>query len=253
MIDLIFIAVVALLASALTLISGFGLGTLMLPVFAVFFSIEVAVTITAVVHLLNNVFKFSLLYKSIDKQVLMRFGIPGIAGAFAGAFALRGLGEVQDIMIAGQAYYPIKLSIGLLMIFFALTEIFPAMLRLQLGKKYLVGGGLLSGFFGGLSGHQGALRSIFLIKLNLSKEAFIATGVAVALLVDLTRIPVYFHYQKATIDNQSAIAAGVATVAAFAGAWFGKKVIPKITIRFVQLTVGIAMILLALGLIFNVI
>lgn len=37
-------------------------------------------------------------------------------------------------------------------------------------------GGLLSGFFGGLSGNQGALRSAFLLKAGLSKEAFIATG-----------------------------------------------------------------------------
>jgi acyl-CoA reductase-like NAD-dependent aldehyde dehydrogenase len=42
---------------------------------------------------------------------------------------------------------------------------------------YLPVGGLLSGFFGGLSGHQGALRSVFLLRAGLTKESFIATGV----------------------------------------------------------------------------
>ena len=46
---------------------------------------------------------------------------------------------------------------------------------------FLAAGGLLSGFLGGLSGHQGALRSAFLIKCGLSKEVFIASGVVIAL------------------------------------------------------------------------
>jgi uncharacterized membrane protein YfcA len=59
----------ALAASLLTLISGFGLGTLLLPVFALFFPLELAVGMTAVVHLLNNLFKFGLLWRAVDRQV----------------------------------------------------------------------------------------------------------------------------------------------------------------------------------------
>ena len=47
----------ALAVSGLTLFSGFGLGTLLMPVFAIFFPIEIAVAMTAVVHLANNLFK----------------------------------------------------------------------------------------------------------------------------------------------------------------------------------------------------
>lgn len=46
----------------------------------------------------------------------------------------------------------------------------------------------MSGFFGGLSGNQGAFRSAFLIKAGLSKDAYIATGVVAAVIVDLTRL-----------------------------------------------------------------
>ncbi len=38
----------------------------------------------------------------------------------------------------------------------------------------------MTGFFGGLSGMQGAMRSAFLAKSGLGKEAFIATGAVIA-------------------------------------------------------------------------
>ena len=47
--------------AALTLLAGFGLGTLLLPAFAIFFPAEIAVAMVAVVHALNNLFKLALL------------------------------------------------------------------------------------------------------------------------------------------------------------------------------------------------
>jgi len=61
-------------------------------------------------------------------------------------------------------------------------------------RRYLPLGGVLSGFFGGLSGHQGALRSAFLIRCGLSQEAFVATGIVAACLVDLARLAVYARH-----------------------------------------------------------
>ncbi|WP_324712199.1 hypothetical protein [Flavobacterium columnare] len=55
--DYIIICIVAFIGAGLTLFSGFGLGTLLLPVFGLFFPIEIAITLTALVHFLNNVFK----------------------------------------------------------------------------------------------------------------------------------------------------------------------------------------------------
>ena len=50
----VIIAVTSVFASLLTYISGFGLGTLLLPVFSLFFDIEVAIAATAIVHLFNK-------------------------------------------------------------------------------------------------------------------------------------------------------------------------------------------------------
>ena len=78
----------AFLAAGLTMYSGFGLGTLMLPVFALFFPIEMAVVATALVHGANNVFKVSLLGRHADREVVLKFGITAIVAAVFGAMAL---------------------------------------------------------------------------------------------------------------------------------------------------------------------
>jgi uncharacterized membrane protein YfcA len=249
--SLVVIIIVSLLASALTLISGFGLGTLLLPVFAIFFPIEVAVAMTAIVHVLNNIFKFGLLWRSVNRDVLFRFGLPGIVGAFLGAQVLLLLGDVAPWHVGSFQLEPIKTIIGLLMVFFALTELFPKILAFSFSGKHLVFGGAISGFFGGLSGHQGALRSMFLIKVGMAKEVYIATGVAIALLVDFTRIPVYFSKMGSGNVAEQWLPITAATLAAFAGALVGKRLIPKITLRTVHILVGVLMIAMGIALIFN--
>ena len=79
------ISIAAIIASGLTLFSGFGLGTLLMPVFAIFFPVEIAIALTAIVHFLNNLFKFILVGKFTDKGVVLRFGLPAAIFAFFGA------------------------------------------------------------------------------------------------------------------------------------------------------------------------
>ncbi len=74
---------------------------------------------------------------------------------------------------------------------FAALELSPSFSKAALDRKWLALGGVVSGFFGGLSGHQGAVRSMFLIKAGLEKEAFVATGIVPAVMVDVSRMLVY--------------------------------------------------------------
>lgn len=235
----ILIAVVAFFASLLTLFSGFGLGTILTPVFGLFFPIHVAVALTGIVHLLNNLFKFTLLGNNVSLPLALRFGIPSVIGGIIGAFILTKLSHLQPLtswQCCGKTMEisPLKLVIAVLMIFFALMEIIPALKTLNFAKRYLTLGGLLSGFFGGLSGHQGALRSAFLVNYGLAKEQFIATGVIIACMVDLTRLPVYFsRFQAQSLLDQWPLLL-IATLSAFAGAWIGSRFIKKITLEIVQ-------------------
>jgi uncharacterized membrane protein YfcA len=247
------VSLAAFLASGLTLFSGFGLGTLLLPVMALFFPINLAIALTAVVHFLNNLFKLALLGRHADRAVLWRFGPPAIAAAFLGAQVLQWLSHLKPWL----AYHflglelhlmPVNLVVAGLMVFFALFELMPQFAKISIGRQYLPLGGLLSGFFGGLSGHQGALRSAFLVKAGLTKESFIATGVVLSLMVDIPRILVYsvnFHLLKLEETN---LLLAAAVVAAFAGAFLGNLLVKKITLRFIQVMVALMLFAIAVAL-----
>ena len=88
MIATIALAVFAFCVSLLTLFSGFGLGTLLMPAFALFLPVEVAVASTAVVHAANNLFKAGLLAGQAERGLIVRFGLPALAASFAGALLL---------------------------------------------------------------------------------------------------------------------------------------------------------------------
>src|SRR5512135_582899 len=88
----------AFLASGLTLFSGFGLGTLLLPVMALFFPVGLAIALTAVVHLFNNLFKLALLGRHADRGAVLRFGLPAIVASFLGARTLIWLAGLQPML-----------------------------------------------------------------------------------------------------------------------------------------------------------
>ena len=243
---------VAFIISGLTLFSGFGLGTVLMPVFAIFFPVYIAVTLTAIVHLFNNLFKFVLLGRHADKAAIIRFGLPAIFSALLGAWALFWLAGFKPLLhyqFSGYLFQitPVKLVVAVLMLFFSLFEVLPRFSKVSFEKRYLPLGGILSGFFGGLSGHQGALRSVFLIKCGLSKESFIATGVVISCLVDISRIFVYSAYFPSIIKGNNLLLI-FATLSAFLGAFIGNRLIKKVTMRLIQLIVAIMLIMIAIGL-----
>ena len=251
--EYILIPIVALLASALTFFSGFGLGTLLLPAFALFFPVDVAIALTAIVHFLNNAFKFVLVRKHINWKIALQFGLPALFFSFIGAFLLDKITNANiltEYTLNNKVFQItlMKIIVAVLLIFFALFELIPKLKNLQFPEKYLPIGGILSGFFGGLSGHQGALRSAFLTKVGLSKEAFIATGVIIACMIDVSRMSVYFTNISKVKDSLNLNLIFVATLAAFIGVYFGNKLVKKITINTIQKIVAFMIIVFAIGL-----
>jgi len=249
------VCLVALFASGLTLFSGFGLGTLLLPAFALFFPVEIAVGATAVVHLCNNLFKLGVVGRYARPRVVLLFGLPALAGAFAGAWLLVRLAGLPDLVqysIGGRSFAvsPVKLAIAALILVFSVLELAPAGKRLSAPPALLPLGGLISGFFGGLSGHQGALRSAFLLQCGLSKEAYIGTGVVCAVLVDLARLTTYGSMLSLAALRESGADRLIvaATLSAFAGAFVGVRLMKKVTLAGVQRLVGVLLILLSFAL-----
>lgn len=244
-----YIVITAFFASLLTLYSGFGLGTILMPVVAIFFPVAVAVALTAFVHLLNNLFKLALLWRKIDRDVVIRFGLPAMVMTVPGALLLGVLSDLpysHDYMLAGMAatITPVKFLVGLLLIIFATAEWLPVFKNLNLPRKTFPIGGALSGFFGGLSGHQGAFRSAFLIRAGLDKDQFVASNAAIASLVDITRLVVYGLNVELLLSEVDPWLLGAASFAAFASVLGGTIGLKKITIGAIQkLVVGTLYIL----------
>lgn len=256
--EIIIICLTALAGSALTFFSGFGLGTVLLPVFGLFFPIETAVTMTAIVHFANNLFKLGLTWRDADREVVIKFGLLSFAGAIAGAILLTAVSQMGSLFqywLGNEMFVvtPAGLIIGILLIFFALFDIMPGTRRIEIHPKYLPYGGVLSGFFGGLSGHQGALRTTFLIRAGLSKESFIATGVMIACIVDISRLTVYFPMMKESFTGSEGGLLTAAVFSAFAGALAGNKLLKKITIHSLEKFIAVLLIvfgvLLAAGIV----
>lgn len=250
--EIFIVCLAAFLTAILTFFSGFGLGTIMTPVFIIFFPVDLAIALTGVVHFFNNLFKLVLVGKNAKKPILIRFGIPAIIAAFAGAWVLLNITDLAPLFsyeLAGRTLtvYPLSFIVGLVLLFFAVIELLPFFDKLEFNQSKLPLGGVLSGFFGGLSGHQGALRSAFLIKAGLTKEAFIGTSVVIACFIDFTRLSVYATRfgQAGLVENLTLVVA--ATLSAIIGAYLGNKLLKKITLKFLQRFVAAMLVLISLA------
>jgi len=252
------ICTVALAVSGLTLFSGFGLGTLLMPVFALFFPVEVAVAATAMVHLANNLFKAALFGKQADAGIVARFALPAALAAMLGAMLLSQLSGMPPIMryTLGNHLFTVtwlKSAIGVLIMGFSLAELWPGLKKLSFPPQYIPIGGIISGFFGGLSGHQGALRTAFLLRAGLSKETLIGTMILSAIVVDISRMLVYgatfFTRDFAVMQAGGGfglVAAGA--LAVFVGTFTASRFLKKMTLHSVQTLVGALLLLLAVAL-----
>jgi len=212
------ICLAALLVAALVLMSGFGLGTLLTPLFVLFYDIKIAVLLVAIVHFSNNLFKLGLFFRHLDWAILKRFGAISIAGAFVGS-----------LLQAELESETLKIGLGILLIILGIVEFLPPRISWRLPKKLDPLGGFLSGLLGGVLGNQGAVRSAYLLNYSLSKEAFVATATIIACLIDVTRIPIYL------MNYHSEIAVAwpylIATIlSAFVGTLIGKWLLDIVTL-----------------------
>ncbi len=257
--ELVLIALVASLAAVVTLLSGFGLGSIVLAVFMLLFEAPVAVAAAAVVHLANNIFKLVLVGRWADRRVVVGFGVPAVVGAMVGAAGLLAMSTMPAIAryeLFGheRRITVVKLVIGLLILVFALLDLAGVLGRWAIPRRWMALGGLLSGFFGGLSGHQGALRSITLLRLGLDKERYIGTTSVCSLMVDLVRLGVYASGAAFFAKDLSGLGAaqGGPVLAAIGGALVGsivgRRLVPRVSMAAIHRMVGIFLITLGIAL-----
>jgi uncharacterized protein len=172
--------VVAVLSGATASVVGFGIGSMLTPLLASRYDASVAVAAVTLPHALATAVRCWRLRANIDRKVLVQFGLLSAAGAFVGALLYTRLGP--SILTA---------ILGGLLLLTATAQLTGWTKRWQPRGPLVAIFGLLSGFFGGVAGNQGGLRSAALTAFRLTPASFVATATATGLLVDAARTPVY--------------------------------------------------------------
>ena len=229
----VLVTAVAALAGGIAAIAGFGVGSLLTPLLALRFDTKLAVALVSVPHLIGSAARFAGLWRRVDRRILIRFGILSAGGGLAGA------------LLNARANSPLlTLVFALLLLVAGASSLFGLAERLRFGRKTAWIAGGLSGLFGGLVGNQGGIRSAALLGFDIEKESFVATATAIALVVDLARMPIYIARQH------EAMAAAwlpmlLATAGVLAGTLAGVTLLRRIPEHIFRRAVGI--LVLALG------
>jgi uncharacterized protein len=191
----IIIFITAFIASVIAFLSGFGFLTLVMPVLALFLPIPLAIAITALAHLIHTIVKLLFTVRFINYHITLRFGLVALLFAIPGTFFLRYISTLEPLYTYHIASVPIhitllKITVGIILLLVVAMEN-----RKQLFNAFrtLFPCAAISGFIGGLTGNQGAFRSLFLINQGLDIKTYIATGAAISLIVDVVRLVFYMH------------------------------------------------------------
>jgi uncharacterized membrane protein YfcA len=176
----VLLVALSVLAGAIAAVAGFGIGSVLTPALALSVGTKVAVALVAIPHFAATALRLWVLRRSIDRGVLVTFGLASAAGGLGGA-----------LLHSFLASPVLGIVLGLLLVFGGLSELLGLARRFRVRRIYAIAGGALSGLFGGLVGNQGGIRSAALLRFDLRPQALIATATASALLVDVARVPVY--------------------------------------------------------------
>jgi uncharacterized membrane protein YfcA len=202
-------------AAALTVPAGFGLATMITPVVFLWLEPHEAVAVVGIVHGSHNAWKLKVLRSSVDYSAVRRYGWAMVVGALIGA-ALNTAVEAD----------PLLLIVGVALVVLPLLSISERWTNVRLPDAEDRIGGFGSGFFGGLTGHQGALRAMFLQKRLPNKTEYAATAAVLALVVDVTRVPVYVALEGWQILDAGWLIVGL-VLAAVLGVQLGKRWLKK--------------------------
>ncbi len=229
---------VTLIAAALTVPAGFGLATMLTPVVLFWLPPHEAIAVVAIIHGAHNAWKLKLLKSNIDYTAIKRYGWALILGAVIGAFL--------------HSYIPsdpLLLLVGVALIILPILSVTERWTNFRLPESEDRIGGFGSGFFGGLTGHQGALRAMFLQKRLPDKVSYAATASLLALAVDLTRIPIYLAFEGRTIVDEYVLISAL-VLSAIVGVNLGKIWLTKW--KQSKIRVGILIAIVASGLLYIV-
>jgi hypothetical protein len=179
--EILYISLLTFLAATVGTITGFGTSTVMIPVLVIFSPPVEAIFLVSIIHFFGDVWKVLLFRQGFNLRLVLLFGLFGLAASYVGATI--SLGANEQILLR---------LLGVFLAGYAAFLIFNAKFKIPANSAAALSGGALSGFFAGMFGIGGAVRSMFLSAYNLPKAVYLATAGAIGIMIDSSRIITYF-------------------------------------------------------------
>jgi uncharacterized protein len=229
--NILWFYVLSLVAEILGTIGGFGSSVFFVPFANIFFDFHVVLGITAIFHLSSNLSKIYLFREGLDKQLLLKMGIPSVIFVILGGY-----------LSSGFSSGILQLTLGIFLVVLSLLFLVKDKLIIRKGNTEIIGGGALSGFVAGLLGTGGAIRGLTLAAFNMEKSVFVATSAAIDMAIDTTRTFVYWDAGYLTYEILWYIP--VLLLIGFVGSWLGQKILVYIPqTRFKQFSLILVLLI----------
>ncbi len=234
MIFQLLVGLVAAIAGGIATISGFGIGSLLTPLLAFKVGTGIAIAGVSMAHFFGTLLRFILWRKHVNKQLLLSFGLTSAVGGLIGAL-------LHNVLFNTI----LTIIFGLLLLFAGIMGLTGLSEKLRFRGAAAWIAGVLSGFFGGLVGNQGGIRSASMLGFKLNQKEFVATATAIALMVDVARMPVYISFQgKQLLDIWELIL--IATIGVFIGTIAGSWVLIKIPEKLFKKVISAIILLIGI-------
>ena len=229
--ELIYLTVLTLIAATIGTMTGFGTSTIMVPVLSLFLPLPVVLLFAGVIHWFGDIWKMLFFKKGFNWKLILLFGIPGIIVSFWAARLPLTLPEEL-----------LQRSLGLFLILYVGFIWFKPTWKMKPSNNNALLGGALSGFFSGIFGVGGAVRSTFLSAYDLPKSVFLFTSGVIGLLIDSSRVTQYF-ISGIRVEGSLLLALVACIPISLVGAYLAKKLVDKIPQKQFRLFIAVALFL----------
>lgn len=215
--ELVVIAVAAILTAVLSAVAGLGGGIILLAVIAQFFPPVVAIPIQGGIQFFSNSSRAILLRGQISWSVVWRTAVLMVPASFLGVFVAASMPEDATRVVLGC---------------FILVIVWrPSLLRWRgdgvMTERALYPVGAMSGFLNSTVGASGPFTSPFLKAVTVSHKAFVATAAASQVFAHMAKILSFSTVDDFSLgDHIDVIAAGAGGV--IVGSWIGTRLLGRI-------------------------
>jgi uncharacterized protein len=225
----------AICGGAIASIAGFGIGSVLTPAIAPVLGTKLAVAAVSIPHAIGTSVRLWRFRREVDWSVVRSFGVTSAAGGLAGA--------VLNTWATSRA---LELVFGSLLVLAGLSQVTGYAKRWRLQGALAWVGGALSGFFGGLVGNQGGIRTAAMLGFEVNARQFVATTTAVALLIDMVRVPVYLAVEWVDLARLGPLLT-LATLGVIIGTFSGETLLGLVPEQRFRTIVGLLLVLLGVS------